>query len=101
MNTENFNKIYEEKGGFELLEKMVHSSATQKTIANYFGVSGQRVKQWVNEMFGINYDPRKFRKMKKINDMKTLIEEIGIESVKRMYSNRYYVKKAEEELKTK
>ena len=62
MNTKTFEKKYGNKGGISKLTELRSFFLSQKYIANVFGVSQQRVKQWMKIFFGQEYDPREDRR---------------------------------------
>lgn len=65
MTRDTFEKMYSEKGGLIQLRLMMDSLYTLKRIAEHFGVSRERVRQWTKEMFGVKYDPREARRKRK------------------------------------
>lgn len=69
MNIKDFNRKYELYGGIKQLIKMRNSFVPQKTIAIHFGVSQERVRQWMLEIFGSAYDPRPDRRKIAIRKM--------------------------------
>lgn len=62
MNTIEFELKYKDKGGIKKLLFMIDGLETQRCIAKHFKVSGERVRQWMKEMFNIQYDPRPARR---------------------------------------
>ena len=62
MNKKLFENKYGSKGGMKQLTKMRSSLSTQKAISLQFGVSRERVRQWMLEFFSDTYDPREKRR---------------------------------------
>ena len=87
MTIKEFNKKYNQLGGIKQLSNMKANFDTLKEISEYFGVSKERVRQWMIELFGEKYDTRYDRRDKRIEIVQQLIKKIGIENVKKMYPN--------------
>ena len=62
MTLEAFEKKYQEKGGIQKLSELRSLFFSQKYIAEHFGVSNERVRQWMLQFFGHDYDPREERR---------------------------------------
>lgn len=69
MKIELFNKKYQSFGGFAKLSEMKKNFFTLLEIAKHFGVSKERARQWMIELFGEKYDPRMQRREKVIQAM--------------------------------
>lgn len=69
MNIDRFNEKYIDKGGVAKLAEMRAEMRPQGYIARHFGVSRERVKQWIKDMFGTDHDMRKARREKTIREM--------------------------------
>lgn len=69
MTVKEFEDKYKEKGGMQKLTELRSLFYNQKYIATHFGVSRERVRQWMVEFFGSAYDPRMDRKEMIINSM--------------------------------
>ena len=66
MNRHEFEIVYGSRGGFDQIDIMIKRLCTLQQIAEHFGVSRERVRQWSVEIFGKKYDPRTMRrKMRK------------------------------------
>mgnify|MGYP000907637425 CR=1 FL=1 len=59
---EEFNKNYKDSGGLMKLIEMRALLYSQEYIATHFGVTKERVRQWMWLFFGEKYDPRVQRK---------------------------------------
>lgn len=101
MNIVNFDYKYKDKGGFRIIKEMMASNMTKKSIALHFGVSTPRVKQWIEDLTGERYDPRRKRRAARIEESKKILKEIGLEKAKKIYRNHYYLKLAAKELNLK
>ena len=66
MNKEQFDKKYISCGGIKKLAEMREKLETINLIATVFRVSGERVRQWMEELFGEHYDPRKDRRKRRM-----------------------------------
>ena len=95
----NFKDKYKNKGGIKVLSMMRENCETLASIAYHFGVSKERICQWMEELFDEKYDPRKRRREAKIAMIMKLIKKLGIEDVKKMHFNKNYLKKAIKNLK--
>lgn len=70
MEVKEFNKLYGgRKQGMIMLTQMRATSQTQDVIANHFGVTKERIRQWMVEFFGSEYDPRIDRKIRMMASM--------------------------------
>ena len=65
MNKEQFDQKFRSKDGIKKLYTMMENLDTLDSIAGYFGVSKERVRQWSVELFGKKYDPRDKRREKR------------------------------------
>lgn len=101
MTIEEFNDKYNEQGGIKILSDMRSALSTQKAISLHFGVSVERVRQWMIEFFGEIYDPREERKLMRVKSIENSIRKNGIEKTKLLYPeiNRVYLKTAISNLK--
>ncbi len=77
MDIKEFDKKYAEVGGIKELSEMRALLMPQASIAKRFGVSKERVRQWMLEFFGRKYDPRPARKKVKERSLKTLMNNIS------------------------
>ena len=64
MNTNQFNKEYRDQGGFVMLMEFKAQAASLDTIASWFKVSKERIKQLFIELTGEKYDPRPVRRQR-------------------------------------
>ena len=62
MTIQKFEEKYKDKGGIEKLTEMRALLFSQRHIANHFGVTRDRVRQWTIQFFGRTYDPRPEKK---------------------------------------
>lgn len=69
MIVKTFNETYGDKGGMVILNEMRALKMKQDVIANHFGVTKERVRQWLLEFFGKKYDPRYDRRNSIIQSM--------------------------------
>ena len=101
MNIEEFNKRYGDKGGIGALSEMRSNLETLEKIRLHFGVSRERIRQWMKEIFGEKYDPRKPRRERRINHIIDSIRKNGVDMTKEMMPgiNKWYLKTAIETLK--
>ena len=92
MNKEDFEEKFKDKGGLEILKEFMENSFTLDFIGDHFGVTKERVAQWIKEIFGEKYDPRETRKEYRITAMvefgKTVPEEKFKEAY--YYTDKYY-----------
>jgi len=72
MNIKEFDKKYTSKGGIEKLANMRALLMPLKSIGSHFGVSRERVRQWMIEFFGEKYDVRPHRRIAKEKSMDEL-----------------------------
>lgn len=57
MTVQKFEEKYGDKGGINKLTELRSLLFTQKYIANHFGVTKERARQWILEFFGEPYNP--------------------------------------------
>jgi len=69
MNSKKFETKYGDKGGLGRLIQMKNNLSPQKEIAEHFGVTQERVRQWIWEFFGVKYDPRYERRKTVLREM--------------------------------
>lgn len=86
MTTQDFEKEYGDKGGIKILEEFVDNGFTTKFIGDHFGVTKERVGQWIEEIFGEKYDPRQMRKEYRIEKM----IEFAMENSEDKFREAYY-----------
>ena len=100
MDIETFNKTYKRKGGIKQLSLMRENLESLNEISKRFGVCKERARQWMTEIFHENYDPRNERKRKKVEILKELIQEHGVEKTKSLYPgiNKGYLEEAIKQL---
>ena len=88
---ERFDEIYLTKGGIKTLQYMVREEFyTTEFIAQHFGVSRVKMQDWIDKIFGENYNPTKQRKEKIIETMLTFAETHTLQEFRDAY---YYVNK--------
>jgi len=76
MNLKQFEKKYSKVGGMNKLIEMRALLMPLKNIAETFGVSRERVRQWMLEFFGEKYDPRPDRRKRKQEILESGIVEL-------------------------
>lgn len=69
MNIQYFNETYGDKGGIPKLNELRSMAMSLEFIAEHFGTSKERVRQWMVELYGVKYDPRPIRRERIINSM--------------------------------
>ena len=69
MTKEKFDVAYAHKGGVAQIKNLMKQNESIEGIGVYFGVCKNAVRLWCREMFGENYDPRKNRRDKVVNEM--------------------------------
>lgn len=94
MNAEKFDKKYSKYGGVKQLAKMRNSFVPQKKIAEHFFVSRERVRQWMLEIFGSEYDPRPDRRKIVIKKMVAFYYNNGKSAFDKKFKNTAFYKKA-------
>lgn len=97
MTVKEFNKTYGRKQGILMLTQMRSMAITQDNIAKHFGVTKERVRQWMLEFFGSEYDPRQERKERMMNSMVCFAKFNSAEDFKEAYSSSEYYKEVLEE----
>lgn len=63
LDTYVFNEKYGKKGGIAKLTESRALMLTQDAIAKHYGVSKERIRQWMEKFFGGIYDPRAPRRI--------------------------------------
>lgn len=101
MNVENFNSKYGEKGGIKKFTELRSLFFSTKYIAEHFGVSKERVKQWMLEFFGSVYDVRDEIDEAIKNGMIEFAKNNNYKEFRRAFRNTPYYKEVLEELKKK
>jgi len=96
MTIKRFNEKYKDSGGIKQLSDMRDNFNTLKQISEQFKVSKERVRQWMVIFFEEKYDPRYERRKNKINAIRKLIENHGIEKTQALYPgiNKSYLQAA-------
>lgn len=91
MNVKEFNTVYGRKQGMLMLTQMRSMDATQDSIANHFGVTKERVRQWMLEFFGVEYDPRVGRKERMVNSMIAFAKKNSVDDFREAFvGSEYY-----------
>lgn len=94
MNTKEFDKKYRDKGGIFMLKHMRERLTPLKIIAHHFSVSRERVRQWMQELFGEKYDPRPARREKAVQDMIDFYNKTSLQEFRKAYHGSAYYRKA-------
>lgn len=96
MTLKTFEENHSKQGGVKKLSEMKEDNATLESISKHFGVSKTRVRQWMDEIFGQKYDPRKTRRDKKVEAISNMIKKFGVKKTKEIYHplNKYYLRDA-------
>lgn len=92
MNTSKFESKYKEKGGLQKLTELRSLFFSQKYIANHFGVTFARVRQWMIIFFGREYDPREDRREAIVSSMVEFARHNGYPDFKFVYKGTPYYK---------
>ena len=92
MTINEFNEVYKDQGGFVTLTDFKANAASLETISEYFDVTKERVRQWFQELFKENYDPRPIRRARIIDCMITFAKNSREEEFKEAFkgSNKEY-----------
>lgn len=91
MEVKEFNKLYGgRKQGMIMLTQMRSMAYQQDAIANHFGVTKERVRQWMLEFFGSEYDPRIDRKDRMISNMEDFAKIHTEEEFREAYNGSEY-----------
>ena len=96
MTKSEFNRKYGTKGGLLKFAKMMDDLESINSIAGHFGVSGERVRQWAEELGGSHYDPRKVRRDRMIGVIQSLLEKNSKEEIRKILPkvNKSYLREA-------
>jgi len=96
MNREKLDEKYNECGGFKKLLEMKIELKSLEEISKVFNVSKERIRQWMIELFGTNYDPRRDRRENRINFILDFIKQNGTKEAIKMFerTNKSYVQEA-------
>ena len=90
MNKELFNEKFHDKGGLGQLIIMKENLCTLKKIAEHFGVTRERVRQWMVDLFGDKYDPRYSRRQKKIDLINRILNQPDINGKDSIFLNHIF-----------
>jgi hypothetical protein len=93
MTISELNDKYYNKGGFKLLNEFREEQMTSKYIAEHFGVTKVTIQEWMQDLYGVKYDPRAGRKEKIINSMMKFAKNHTLDEFKDAYyyaSRHYY-----------
>jgi hypothetical protein len=83
-----FEDKYGRKGGVGMLINMINSCRRRKEIAEYFGVTEDRVRQWCDDM---GLEKPNYHRCMTIKQMVEVMEEKGIDEVEKLFSkSRWY-----------
>lgn len=100
MTVKEFNKLYGgRKQGMIMLTQMRSMAYPQDEIASHFGVVKERVRQWMVEFFGCEYDPRIDRRNKMMSCMLDFAKIHPIDEFYEAYRGSEYYKEVLEECK--
>ena len=99
MNSNKFEIKYGDKGGMGRLIQMKNNLSPQKEIAEHFGVTQERVRQWIWEFFGIKYDPRLDRRRIVLREMLNYAINNSFEEFSNKYKGKKYYHSALLEIK--
>jgi|GEM_PF-3736299 len=99
MNIKDFEKKYSDKGGINKLTQHRALMEPQAYIAEYFGVSKERVRQWMKEFFGSAYDKRKDRQNVIMDSMIDFAKKNGLGDFETAYKGSPYYDLALKEIK--
>ncbi len=92
MNIKSFEEKYKEKGGLKKLAELRSLFTPQKTIARHFGVSQERVRQWMLQFFGTSYDPREDRRKVAMESMIEFYHQNSMEEFRSAFRGTAYYK---------
>jgi len=93
MQVKKFEEKYGTKGGIQKLTELRSLFFTQDYIAKQFGVSKERVRQWMLEFFGSRYDPRPDREEAVIANMIEFARNNPLEEFNSAFRGTEYYKK--------
>ena len=94
MTVKEFEVKYGDKGGIQKLSELRSLFANQGYIASHFGVSRERVRQWMLEFFGNSYDPRMDRKEVLVAGMVEFAKNNPKKDFRIAFSNTEYYREA-------
>lgn len=95
MNVKDFNDKYKaEHGGIMMLTEMRALLFPLDNIGSYFGVSKERVRQWMEEFFVTPYDPRPGRREAIIGSMLDFARKNPTEEFTKAYTGTEYYSEA-------
>ena len=96
MSKESFEIKYKDKGGLIKLREMMNDNETLSDIGRHFGVTRDRVRQWVHEYFQIKYDPRYARRQIVVDFIRETVMKYGEkDALKKLRGmNKTYIKEA-------
>lgn len=91
MTVKEFNDKYKaDYGGIVQLTEMRALMLPLEQIATYFGVTKERVRQWMEEFFGLPYDPRPLRRREIVSSMVDFARNNTLDEFSRAYSGTDY-----------
>ena len=93
MTPTGFNAKYKEMGGYMQLNEMVNNAEPLSVIAIYFGVTKERVRQWIHELLGGETNLRAIRKERKIQNIVEFLQKHGKKEARKSFSGstmRYF-----------
>lgn len=64
-----FHEKYKLRGGFNVLDWMKEERFSTEYIGDHFGITRERVRQIIHDIYGIDYNPKIERKERIINSM--------------------------------
>lgn len=88
----NFDDKYKKRGGFSVLDWMKGEGFSTEFIGDHFGITRERVRQLIKDIYNIEYDPRIERKEKIINSMLKFAKKHSLEEFRDAYyyTGKYY-----------
>lgn len=99
MKIKEFEAKYGKQGGIEKLTQLRALLFSQDFIAEHFGVSKERIRQWMKEFFGSTYDKRKDRKDIMIIGMIDFAKKNTKEDFEEAYKYSVYYEEALKQIK--
>lgn len=90
MNVKEFDAKYKTRGGFNVLDYMKGERFSTTYIGRHFGLTRERVRQIIKDIYHINYDPKPERKEKIIESMLKFASKHPVEEFREAY---YYAGK--------